>query len=165
MSSGIPYDSDHGRAICAALSAILTGRAYATSAEIALKSGAFPGHKANAEAMLRVIRNHKRAADGEAGAYEKLSVAPTPLDHRELANAGPAWADLSGAARLAWSDALSLGEAHGYRNAQVSVIAPTGTIGLVMDCDTTGIEPDFRAGQIQEARRRGLFQDHQPRCP
>ena len=89
MSSGIPYDSDHGRAICAALSAILTGRAYATSAEIAAKSGAFPGHKANAEAMLRVIRNHKRAADGEASGYETLSVAPTPLDHSELANAGP----------------------------------------------------------------------------
>ncbi len=94
MSSGIPYDSDHGRAICAALSAILTGRAYATSAEIAAKSGAFPGHKANAQAMLRVIRNHKRAADGEAAGYEKLSVAPTPLDHDELANAGPEWAEL-----------------------------------------------------------------------
>src|ERR1700684_3532892 len=81
MSSGIPYDSDHGRAICAALSSILTGRAYATSAEIASKSGTFPGHKANAQAMVRVIRNHKRAADGEAAGYEKLSVAPTPLDH------------------------------------------------------------------------------------
>ena len=157
MSSGIPYDSDHGRAICAALSAILTGRAYATSAEIALKSGAFPGHKANAEAMLRVIRNHKRAADGEAGAYEKLSVAPTPLDHRELANAGPAWAELSHAARLAWSDALSLGEAHGYRNAQVSVIAPTGTIGLVMDCDTTGIEPDFALVKFKKLAGGGYF--------
>jgi ribonucleoside-diphosphate reductase alpha chain len=157
MSSGIPYDSDHGRAICAALSSILTGRAYATSAEIAAKSGPFPGHKANAQAMLRVIRNHKRAADGEAGAYEKLSVAPTPLDHNELANAGPAWADLSEAARASWRDALALGEAHGYRNAQVSVIAPTGTIGLVMDCDTTGIEPDFALVKFKKLAGGGYF--------
>ena len=157
MSSGIPYDSDHGRAICAALSAILTGRAYATSAEIAAKSGAFPGHKANAEAMLRVIRNHKRAADGEAAGYEKLSVAPTPLDHNELANAGPDWAELSEAARAAWADALALGEAHGYRNAQVSVIAPTGTIGLVMDCDTTGIEPDFALVKFKKLAGGGYF--------
>jgi ribonucleoside-diphosphate reductase alpha chain len=157
MSSGIPYDSDHGRAICAALSSILTGRAYATSAEIAAKSGVFPGHKANAQAMLRVIRNHKRAADGEAAGYEKLSVAPTPLDHAELANAGPAWADLSEAARASWRDALTLGEAHGYRNAQVSVIAPTGTIGLVMDCDTTGIEPDFALVKFKKLAGGGYF--------
>jgi ribonucleoside-diphosphate reductase alpha chain len=157
MSSGIPYDSDHGRAICGALSSILTGRAYATSAEIAAKSGAFPGHKANAQAMLRVIRNHKRAADGEAGAYEKLSVAPTPLDHNELANAGPEWAELSEAARASWRDALTLGEAHGYRNAQVSVIAPTGTIGLVMDCDTTGIEPDFALVKFKKLAGGGYF--------
>jgi ribonucleoside-diphosphate reductase alpha chain len=157
MSSGIPYDSDHGRAICAALSSILTGRAYATSAEIAAKSGVFPGHRANAQAMLRVIRNHKRAADGEAGAYEKLSVAPTPLDHNELANAGPEWADLSEAARASWRDALTLGEAHGYRNAQVSVIAPTGTIGLVMDCDTTGIEPDFALVKFKKLAGGGYF--------
>jgi ribonucleoside-diphosphate reductase alpha chain len=157
MSSGIPYDSDEGRAICGALSAILTGRAYATSAEIAAKSGAFPGHRANAEAMLRVIRNHKRAADGEAGAYEKLSVAPTPLDHGELAKAGPEWAELSQAARAAWGDALTLGEKHGYRNAQVSVIAPTGTIGLVMDCDTTGIEPDFALVKFKKLAGGGYF--------
>jgi ribonucleoside-diphosphate reductase alpha chain len=157
MSSGIPYDSDHGRAICGALSSILTGRAYATSAEIAAKSGTFPGHKANAQAMLRVIRNHKRAADGEAAGYEKLSVAPTPLDHAELANAGPAWAELSEAARASWRDALTLGEAHGYRNAQVSVIAPTGTIGLVMDCDTTGIEPDFALVKFKKLAGGGYF--------
>ncbi len=157
MSSGIPYDSDEGRAICAALTAILTGRAYATSAEIAAKSGAFPGHRANAEAMLRVIRNHKRAADGEAGAYEKLSVAPTPLDHAELAKAGPEWTELSEAARAAWRDALALGEQHGYRNAQVSVIAPTGTIGLVMDCDTTGIEPDFALVKFKKLAGGGYF--------
>ena len=157
MSSGIPYDSDEGRAICGALSAILTGRAYATSAEIAAKSGAFPGHRNNAEAMLRVIRNHKRAADGEAGAYEKLSVAPTPLDHGELAKAGPEWAELSQAARAAWGDALTLGEKYGYRNAQVSVIAPTGTIGLVMDCDTTGIEPDFALVKFKKLAGGGYF--------
>ena len=157
MSSGIPYDSDHGRAICAALTAILTGRAYATSAEIAAKSGAFPGHRNNADAMLRVIRNHKRAADGEAGLYEKLSVAPTPIDHGELANAGPEWASLSEAARAAWSDALALGEKHGFRNAQVSVIAPTGTIGLVMDCDTTGIEPDFALVKFKKLAGGGYF--------
>ena len=157
MSSGIPYDSDHGRAICGALSSILTGRAYATSAEIAAKSGVFPGHRANAQAMLRVIRNHKRAADGEAAGYDKLSVAPTPLDHNELANAGAEWADLSEAARASWRDALTLGEAHGYRNAQVSVIAPTGTIGLVMDCDTTGIEPDFALVKFKKLAGGGYF--------
>jgi ribonucleoside-diphosphate reductase alpha chain len=157
MSSGIPYDSDHGRAICAGLSSILTGRAYATSAEIAAKSGTFPGHRANAASMLRVIRNHKRAADGEAAGYDKLSVAPTPLDHNELSNAGPDWAELSQAARGAWTDALTLGEAHGYRNAQVSVIAPTGTIGLVMDCDTTGIEPDFALVKFKKLAGGGYF--------
>ena len=109
------------------------------------------------EAMLRVIRNHKRAADGDAGAYEKLSVAPTPLDHAELAKAGPDWADLSEAARAAWGDALALGEKHGYRNAQVSVIAPTGTIGLVMDCDTTGIEPDFALVKFKKLAGGGYF--------
>ena len=121
------------------------------------RAAPFPGHKANAQAMLRVIRNHKRAADGEAGAYEKLSVAPTPLDHNELANAGPEWADLSEAARASWRDALTLGEAHGYRNAQVSVIAPTGTIGLVMDCDTTGIEPDFALVKFKKLAGGGYF--------
>ncbi len=157
MSCGIPYDSDEGRAICAALTAILTGRAYATSAEIAARSGAFPGHRANAEPMLRVIRNHKRAADGEAAGYEQLSVAPTPLDHERLRAAGPAWTDLSEAARAAWADAVALGEQHGYRNAQVSVIAPTGTIGLVMDCDTTGIEPDFALVKFKKLAGGGYF--------
>ncbi len=157
MSCGIAYDSDEGRAICGALSAILTGRAYATSAEIAAKSGAFPGHKANAEAMLRVIRNHKRAAEGEAAGYEQLSVAPTPLDHQSLEQAGAAWTGLSDAARAAWRDALELGTRHGYRNAQVSVVAPTGTIGLVMDCDTTGIEPDFALVKFKKLAGGGYF--------
>jgi ribonucleoside-diphosphate reductase alpha chain len=157
MSCGIPYDSDEGRAICGALSAVLTGRAYATSAEMAAKSGAFPGHKANAQAMLRVIRNHTRAAEGEAAGYEQLSVAPTPLDHESLVKAGAAWTGLSDAARAAWEAALTLGEAHGYRNAQVSVVAPTGTIGLVMDCDTTGIEPDFALVKFKKLAGGGYF--------
>jgi len=157
MSSGIGYDSDAGRAICGALSAIMTGRAYATSAEIAARSGAFPGHAPNAEAMLRVIRNHKRAADGRADGYEQLSVAPTPLDHAGLARAGAAWTALSAAAQAAWDDALNLGEQHGYRNAQVSVVAPTGTIGLVMDCDTTGIEPDFALVKFKKLAGGGYF--------
>jgi ribonucleoside-diphosphate reductase alpha chain len=157
MSCGIAYDSDEGRAICGALTAIMTGRAYATSAEIAAKLGAFPGHADNAEPMLRVIRNHKRAADGEAAGYERLSVAPTPLDHDSLAKAGIAWADLAGAARAAWADALTLGAKSGFRNAQVSVIAPTGTIGLVMDCDTTGIEPDFALVKFKKLAGGGYF--------
>jgi ribonucleoside-diphosphate reductase alpha chain len=157
MSCGIAYDSDEGRAICGALSAIMTGRAYATSAEIAAKLGAFAGHKPNAEAMLRVIRNHKRAADGLADGYEALSVAPTPLDHLSLDKAGAAWAGLSAAARGAWRDALAFGGEHGYRNAQVSVVAPTGTIGLVMDCDTTGIEPDFALVKFKKLAGGGYF--------
>jgi ribonucleoside-diphosphate reductase alpha chain len=157
MSCGIGYDSDEGRAICGALSAIMTGRAYATSAEIAEKAGAFPGHKPNAEAMLRVIRNHARAADGFADGYEQLHVAPTPLDHTSLIKAGAAWAGLSDAARASWQDALEIGQRHGYRNAQVSVVAPTGTIGLVMDCDTTGIEPDFALVKFKKLAGGGYF--------
>src|SRR5579872_5502053 len=157
MSCGIPYDSDEARAICGALSAIMTGGAYAASAEMAEKLGPFPGHKPNADHMLRVIRNHLRAADGEAAGYEKLSVAPTPLDHASLAKAGAAWAGLSEASRRAWREALALGEKHGYRNAQVSVVAPTGTIGLVMDCDTTGIEPDFALVKFKKLAGGGYF--------
>ena len=157
MTCGIPYDSADGRAICGALSAILTGRAYATSAEIAAKLGAFAGYKPNADAMLRVVRNHKRAADGASDGYEKLHAAPTPLDHSALSRAGAAWAGLSDAARLAWTDALALGQTHGYRNAQVSVVAPTGTIGLVMDCDTTGIEPDFALVKFKKLAGGGYF--------
>ncbi len=157
MSSGIAYDSDEGRAICGALSAILTGRAYATSAEIARKLGAFPGYKLNAEPMLRVIRNHKRAAEGHSDGYEKLAVAPTPLDHASLIRAGSPFAGLSDAARESWADALVQGQLHGYRNAQVSVVAPTGTIGLVMDCDTTGIEPDFALVKFKKLAGGGYF--------
>ncbi|HEV3042674.1 MAG TPA: vitamin B12-dependent ribonucleotide reductase [Roseiarcus sp.] len=157
MSCGIPYDSEEARAICGALSAIMTGGAYAASAEMAAKLGAFTGHKANAAHMLRVIRNHARAAEGEAAGYESLSVAPTPLDHASLAKAGPVWSGLSDASRRVWRDALSLGEKYGYRNAQVSVVAPTGTIGLVMDCDTTGIEPDFALVKFKKLAGGGYF--------
>ena len=152
MSSGIPYDSDAGRAIVGALTAIMTGVAYATSAEMARELGPFPGHAPNADAMLRVIRNHRRAAYGESDDYEQLSVKPTPLDHAALTDPR-----LFAAAKRAWDQALALGEAHGYRNAQVSVVAPTGTIGLVMDCDTTGIEPDFALVKFKKLAGGGYF--------
>jgi ribonucleoside-diphosphate reductase alpha chain len=152
MSSGIAYDSDEGRAICGALSAIMTGAAYATSAEMAGELGAFEGYGANASAMLRVMRNHARAANGEASGYEALSIAPVPLDHAALPNKA-----LGDRARAIWQRAVSLGERHGYRNAQVSVVAPTGTIGLVMDCDTTGIEPDFALVKFKKLAGGGYF--------
>ena len=152
MTSGIPYDSKEGRAICGALTAIMTGVAYATSAQMAGELGTFPDYERNREHMLRVIRNHRRAAHGEAGGYEKLSVAPVPL----VAADCPQPALMEHAAR-AWDDALALGEKHGYRNAQATVIAPTGTIGLVMDCDTTGIEPDFALVKFKKLAGGGYF--------
>jgi ribonucleoside-diphosphate reductase alpha chain len=152
MSSGIPYDSDEGRAICAALSAIMTGAAYATSAEMAGELGPFEGFGENRSAMLRVIRNHARAANGKSSGYEDLSIAPVPLDHAALSDKA-----LGHHARAAWARALALGERHGYRNAQVSVVAPTGTIGLVMDCDTTGIEPDFALVKFKKLAGGGYF--------
>jgi len=152
MSSGIAYDSDEGRAICGALSAILTGIAYKTSAELARELGAFEGYRDNAVAMLRVIRNHRRAAQGEVFGYEHVSTAPVPLRKAALSDKS-----LVAHARAAWDDALSLGEQHGYRNAQVSVIAPTGTTGLVMDCDTTGIEPDFALVKFKKLAGGGYF--------
>jgi len=138
MSSGIAYDSEAGRAITGALSAIMTGVCYATSAEIARERGTFARFQENREAMLRVIRNHRRAAHGESHGYEGLAISPVPLD----ISASPDPLLMTRAAR-AWDNALAQGELYGYRNAQVTVVAPTGTIGLVMDCDTTGIEPDF----------------------
>ena len=130
----------------------MTGVSYATSAEMAGEMGAFPGYEENSEAMLRVIRNHRRAAYGEVAGYEGLSIAPVPL----VAKGSPD-APLSVAARPAWDRALELGEKHGYRNAQVSVVAPTGTIGLVMDCDTTGIEPDFALVKFKKLAGGGYF--------
>jgi ribonucleoside-diphosphate reductase alpha chain len=152
MSSGIPYDSDAGRQIAGALTAILTGMSYATSAEMAAQLGPFPGYKKNREPMLRVMRNHRRAAHGERTTYEKVATPPVPLDHKACPDAR-----LIEHAKRAWDRALSLGELHGYRNAQVSVIAPTGTIGLVMDCDTTGIEPDFALVKFKKLAGGGYF--------
>ncbi|HQS17877.1 vitamin B12-dependent ribonucleotide reductase [Reyranella sp.] len=152
MASGLGYDSAEGRAIAGALTAIMTGTAYATSAEMAGLMGTFPGFAANREPMLRVIRNHRRAAHGADPAYEGLSIAPQALDAANCRDAR-----LVAAARTAWDRALELGERHGFRNAQVSVIAPTGTIGLVMDCDTTGIEPDFSLVKFKKLAGGGYF--------
>lgn len=152
MSMGLPYDSDKGRALAGALTAIMTGVAYATSAEMAGELGAFPAYEENADAMLKVIRNHRRAAHGTPDGYEFLSIAPVPLD---IANVPQA--DLAERAKHAWDRALALGEEHGYRNAQATVIAPTGTIGLVMDCDTTGIEPDFALVKFKKLAGGGYF--------
>jgi ribonucleoside-diphosphate reductase alpha chain len=152
MTSGIPYDSGEGRAIAGAVTAIMTGVSYATSAEMAKELGPFKDYKRNAKHMLRVIRNHRNAAYGNASGYEELSINPVPLDHGSLTDA-----NLSTRAKIAWDNALALGEQHGYRNAQVSVIAPTGTIGLVMDCDTTGIEPDFALVKFKKLAGGGYF--------
>ncbi|WP_029620171.1 vitamin B12-dependent ribonucleotide reductase [Pseudorhizobium marinum] len=152
MSTGIPYDSTEGRAIAGSLTAIMTGIAYATSAEIASELGPFPGFAPNRDNMLRVMRNHRRAAYGESAGYEGLSVNPVPLIHAENPDQ-----DLVAHAKAAWDKAIALGEQHGYRNAQTTVIAPTGTIGLVMDCDTTGIEPDFALVKFKKLAGGGYF--------
>jgi ribonucleoside-diphosphate reductase alpha chain len=152
MTSGIPYDSAEGRAIAGAITALMTGTAYKTSAEMAGELGAFKDYERNAPHMLRVIRNHRNAAHGNADGYEGLSIAPVALDHASLGDAA-----LSARARSVWDEALALGQQHGYRNAQVSVIAPTGTIGLVMDCDTTGIEPDFALVKFKKLAGGGYF--------
>jgi ribonucleoside-diphosphate reductase alpha chain len=138
MNMGFGYDSAEGRALCGALTALMTGVAYATSAEMAAELGAFSGYGRNADHMLRVIRNHRAAAYGKTEGYEALNVNPVALDAANCPDQ-----TLVTLAKSAWDEALSLGQAHGFRNAQTTVIAPTGTIGLVMDCDTTGIEPDF----------------------
>ena len=152
MANGIGYDSDEGRALCGAISALLTGQSYATSAEIAEEQGAFLGYTENAEDMLRVIRNHRRAAYGHRDAYENLQTMPRALNAADCPDP-----ELIAAAKTAWDRALELGTAHGFRNAQVSVIAPTGTIGLVMDCDTTGIEPDFALVKFKKLAGGGYF--------
>jgi ribonucleoside-diphosphate reductase alpha chain len=152
MTMGLPYDSKEGRSLCGALTAVMTGIAYKTSAEMAAELGTFPGYKKNAAHMLRVIRNHRRAAHGESRGYEALAVNPVPLDHASCPQA-----DIVTHAKLAWDDALSLGEINGYRNAQVTVVAPTGTIGLVMDCDTTGIEPDFALVKFKKLAGGGYW--------
>jgi ribonucleoside-diphosphate reductase alpha chain len=152
MAMGLPYDSHEGRSVCAAISALLGGAAYAASAELAGELGAFPGYAANRKDMLRVIRNHARAASGARQGYQGLSVLPVPLDAEVCPDQG-----LVSAARRAWQKALELGQRNGFRNAQVTVIAPTGTIGLVMDCDTTGIEPDFALVKFKKLAGGGYF--------
>jgi ribonucleoside-diphosphate reductase alpha chain len=152
MIQGIPYDSPQGRAQCGAVTALMHAAAYATSAEIAAELGAFPRYAANREAMLRVVRNHRRAAyHAAADEYEDLSVKPFAIDERYCP------AELLQAARRESDRMLELGERHGYRNAQVTVIAPTGTIGLVMDCDTTGVEPDFALVKFKKLAGGGYF--------
>ena len=152
MNMGFSYDSVEGRAMGAALTAIMTGVSYATSAEMAGELGPFPGYAKNDEHMLRVIRNHRQAALGLDDGYEDLAIKPVPLDHANCPDIR-----LAGIAVSAWDEALELGEKNGYRNAQVSVIAPTGTIGLVMDCDTTGIEPDFALVKFKKLAGGGYF--------
>lgn len=152
MTLGIPYDSAQGRAIAGSLGAIMTGVSYATSAKMAKELGTFPSYLTNRDSMLRVMRNHKRAAFGEAKGYEKLTILPVPLIAKDCP-----MPELIQAAQRAWDDAVRLGEKHGYRNAQTTVIAPTGTIGLVMDCDTTGIEPDFALVKFKKLAGGGYF--------
>ncbi len=163
MQAGIPYDSKEATAVCGCLTAIMTGRGYRMSALMAAEHGPFPGYAPERDNMLRVIRNHRRAAMGvgrDSGEYEGLRIAPVPIDHElirdhrvPLGNA----MDLLHRATRAWDEALELGEEHGYRNAQTTVIAPTGTIGLLMDCDTTGVEPDFALVKFKKLAGGGYF--------
>jgi ribonucleoside-diphosphate reductase alpha chain len=146
MRLGIPYDSPQGRAMCGALTAIMTGEAYRTSAEIAGAKGAFPGFERNRQPMLRVMNMHRAAvsniSQGAGSAQEAVASIPQ---------------DLLDAAQSCWDEAIALGERNGYRNAQATVLAPTGTIGLLMDCDTTGIEPDFALVKFKKLAGGGHF--------
>ncbi|MBI5850058.1 MAG: vitamin B12-dependent ribonucleotide reductase [Planctomycetes bacterium] len=152
MHVGIAYDSDDARAIAAALTAIMSGKSYETSAELAGELGAFAAYDRNKDQMLLVIRNHRRAAYAAPVAdYEGLTITPHGIEQAHCP------AELLAAARSAWDRALALGEQHGFRNAQVTVIAPTGTIGLVMDCDTTGVEPDFALVKFKKLAGGGYF--------
>jgi len=163
MQAGIPYDSLEGRHISGCMSSILTGRAYAMSAQLAGEHGPFDAFDRNRDSMLRVMRNHRRAAMGvarESAEWEGLDVRPVPIDHAMAASPSMhitnADSVLSAAVEC-WDRAVSLGERHGYRNAQVTVIAPTGTIGLLMDCDTTGVEPDFALTKLKKLAGGGYF--------
>ena len=151
MISGIPYDSEEARAIAGSVSAVMTGTAYKTSAEMASFLGAFDKYEENKEDMLRVMRNHRAAAYDATEAYEGLEIKPIGI------NAKFCPAPLLQAATKAWDDAVQLGVKYGYRNAQTTVIAPTGTIGLVMDCDTTGVEPDFALVKFKKLSGGGYF--------
>lgn len=151
MVSGIPYDSEEARAIGGAITAIMTGVAYKTSAEMAAFLSPFPRYKENAHHMLRVMRNHRAAAYDAVDATEGLSIKPVGINSKYCPDY------LLKAACKAWDEAVQLGELHGYRNAQTTVIAPTGTIGLVMDCDTTGVEPDFALVKFKKLSGGGYF--------
>ncbi len=152
MVLGMPYDSDQARAWCGAITAIMTGEVYRASAEMAGSLSAFPAYTRNRDSMLRVVRNHRRAAyNGALDPYEMLHIKPMPLRFELCPK------DLVEAARSVWDEALALGLQHGFRNAQGTVIAPTGTIGLVMDCDTTGIEPDFALVKYKKLAGGGYF--------
>ena len=152
MVNGIPYDSPEALAWTGAITAIMTGTSYETSAELAKELGTFAKYEMNKDDMLRVIRNHRKAAyNAPAAEYEGLTVRPMGIDPRFA----PLY--MVDAARESWDKALELGEQHGFRNAQVTVLAPTGTIGLVMDCDTTGIEPDFAVVKYKKLAGGGYF--------
>ncbi|MBL7718556.1 MAG: vitamin B12-dependent ribonucleotide reductase [Flavipsychrobacter sp.] len=151
MVSGIPYDSEEARAIAGAITAIMNGVAYKTSAEMAQALGAFPRYEENKHHMMRVMRNHRAAAYDAVDAYEGLELKPMGISARYCPDY------LLKAATRAWDEAVQMGEQHGYRNAQATVIAPTGTIGLVMDCDTTGVEPDFALVKFKKLSGGGYF--------
>lgn len=152
MTLGIPYDSQDAQAIAGALTAIMTGEAYAASAEIASATSSFPAYERNKRHMLRVIRNHRRAAyNAPADEYEGLSITPMGIDPTVC----PPY--LLEAAKEAWDRAIALGERFGFRNSQTTLIAPTGTIGLLMDCDTTGVEPDFAVVKFKKLAGGGFF--------
>ena len=152
MSMGIPYGSPKALAITGAITAIMTGESYATSGEMAKELGAFPQYNDNRDSMLRVMRNHRRAAYcAKASEYEGLSVTPMGVDSEQ------APLEFLQYAKKAWDRAVEVGEKYGYRNAQTTVIAPTGTIGLIMDCDTTGIEPDYALVKFKKLAGGGYF--------
>lgn len=151
MLNGIPYDSDKARGIAGAITAIMTGVSYKTSAELASNLGAFSMYEKNKQHMLRVMRNHRAAAYDATDAYEGLEIKPQGINAKYCPDY------LLKAATKAWDDAVMMGEKYGYRNAQTTVIAPTGTIGLVMDCDTTGVEPDFALVKFKKLSGGGYF--------
>ena len=152
MRQGYSYDSDEGRAICATITALLTGESYNTSSKIAKELGSFKKFKENKKDMIRVISNHRNAIYGKKENYENLSILPVPINKKHCPDK-----ELFIAAKKSWDDALNNGKKYGFRNAQTTVIAPTGTIGLVMDCDTTGIEPDFSTVKYKKLAGGGYF--------
>jgi len=156
MVAGIAYDSEKARSICGAVTALMTAESYAASAEMARELGPFPGYHRNRTDMLRVMRNHRAAAYG-SDRFNALTIKPLVLKAEEFSADSTASASLLTAAREAWDQAVNLGEQYGYRNAQTTVIAPTGTIGLLMDCDTTGVEPDFALVKFKKLAGGGYF--------